>query len=117
MRKRTLRSGMRVMVAAIVCVIVATFFSSQVSRWLFMGMADEGRLSFLLFFMGWVCAGWGTLVAVAGFVQSGAGNEQVKIASTFILLISLIVLFFVLAYNSMITPSVPPLKPGDTINI
>jgi hypothetical protein len=117
MRKRTIRSGLRFMIAGIACVILATFFHAQISNLLFAGMADEGKLTFLGFFLGWMLSGYGALWTVAGFVQSGANSERVRLAPTFLLLVSLVVLFFVLAYDSMSSPRVPPLQPGETINI
>ena len=116
MRKKTIRSGLRFIIGGILCVILSTFFHSQISNLLFMGMADEGRLTFLGFFLGWVLSGWGAMVAVAGFVQSGAaGAERVRIAPTLLLLVSLVILFFVLAYDSITTPRVIPFNaPADT---
>ncbi|HJV66837.1 MAG TPA: hypothetical protein VJ550_13965 [Geomonas sp.] len=117
MRKRTIRSGLRFMIAGILCVILATFFHAQLASLLFGGMADEGRLTFLGFFLGWMLSGWGALLAVAGFVQGGVNSDRVRLAPTFLLLVSLVILFFVLAYDSMTSPRVPPLQPGETINI
>ena len=117
MRRRTVRSGMRFMAAGVICVILATFFQGQLSRLLFMGMADQARLTFFGFLVGWILSGWGALVAVAGFVQSGQGKETERLAPAFLLLVSLIILFFVLAYNAMTSPPSPQLRQGETVDI
>ena len=117
MRKSTVRSGLRFMGFGIACVIVATFFQEQVSRLLFLGLAGEASLTFLGFFLGGMCGGFGVLIAAAGLLQSAAPGSRVRLAPTVLMLISLIVLFFVLAYHSLTTPSVPRLQPGESISI
>jgi uncharacterized membrane protein YcaP (DUF421 family) len=108
---------MRFMISGVICVTLVTFFHLEISRFLFMGLADEARVTYLGFILGWVLGGWGALVAVAGFVQSGSANDRVSLAPTFLLLTSVVVLFFVLAYNAMTSPSAPKLRPGETIDI
>jgi len=117
MRNKTIRSGLRFIAAGIVCVMVATFFHAEVSRLLFLDMADEARLTFLGFFLGGICGGCGVLVAAVGLLQSGSQEARVRLAPTVLLLISLIALFFVLAYNSMSVPQANPLQQGESVNI
>lgn len=117
MRKKTVRSGLRFIAAGIVCVMIASIFHDQVSRLLFLDMANEVRLTFLGFFMGGTFAGCGVLVAAVGLLQSGVDEVRVRLAPTVVLVLSLIVLFFVLGYNSVTAPKVSPLQPGESINI
>ena len=117
MRERTVRSGLRFIAAGILCVMVATFFHAEVSRLLFLDTFNEARLTSVGFFIGGVTGAWGVLVAAAGLLQSGSAEPRVRLAPTVMLLLSLIVLFFVLAYNSIPLPQGPSLPPGESVDI
>jgi preprotein translocase subunit Sec61beta len=117
MRKKTVRRGLRFIAVGILCLMVATFFPAQASRLLFLGIGGEVRLTFFGFFLGGMCGGCGVLVAAAGLLQSGSEETRVRLAPTVMLLLSLVVLFFVLAYNSVTAPQTTPLQPGDSVNI
>ena len=117
MRKKTVRSGLRFIAAGIMCVMVATFFHSELSRLFFLDMFNEARLTSLGFFAGGLSGAWGVLVAAAGLLQSGSEEPRVRLAPTVMLLISLIVLFFVLAYNSISIPTAPSLQRGESVDI
>ncbi|HBG07202.1 MAG: hypothetical protein A2075_23810 [Geobacteraceae bacterium GWC2_58_44] len=117
MYKKTVRSGLRLIAVGIVCVMGATFFHDELSRLLFLDLANEARLTFFGFFLGGVCGGCGVLVAAVGLLQSGANEPRVRLVPTVLFLLSLIVLFFVLAYNSVTVPLTPTLPPGESINI
>lgn len=118
MRSQTVRSGLRYLTAGVISIIVATYFPAQVSRYLFLGFADQFRLAFLGFFIGGMSSAWGIIIAAAGFLQSGAQEKRVRLAPTILLLFALIALFFVLAYNSFTIPqSQPQLEPGESIDI
>jgi hypothetical protein len=117
MRKKTVRSGLRFMAAGIACVLAVTFFSAQLSSLLYLGLENEARLTFLGFFVGGMCGGCGVLVAAAGLLQNGSDAGRVPLAPTVLFLISLVILFFVLVYNSFTVPATPQLQQGESINI
>ena len=118
MRKKTVRTGLKFMLAGIVCVMIATFFPGEAASLLLLGIGGDVRITFLGFFLGGVCGGCGVLVAAVGLLQSGGDEKGVRLAPTIVLLLSLIVLFFVLAYNAFITiPESPALPRGESINI
>lgn len=119
MRKRTVRSGLKFMLAGVICVIIATFFPAQTADFLMLGIGGEVRLTFLGFFLGGVCGGCGVLVAAAGLVQAGGNEREVRLVPTVVMLLSMVVLFFVLAYNSFTTTpaDAPALQRGESINI
>jgi len=118
MRKTTVRNGLKFMLAGIVCVTIATFFPVQLANLLFLGIGGETRITFLGFFLGGVCGGCGVLVAAAGLLQTGGNERGVRLAPTVVLLISLVVLFFVLAYNQLTAlPDAPRLQRGESISI
>jgi hypothetical protein len=118
MRKKTVKSGLKFMLAGIICVIIATFFSAEAANILLLGIGGEVRITFLGFFLGGVCGGCGILVAATGLLQAGGVERDVRLVPTVVLLVSMVVLFFVLAYNSLTaTPEAPPLQRGESISI
>ena len=118
MRKKTVRTGLKFMAAGIICVTVATFFPAEAANLFLLGIGGEVRITFLGFFLGGVCGGCGVLVAAAGLLQSGGDERGVRLAPTIILLLSMVVVFFVLAYSSFTaTPESPALPRGESINI
>jgi hypothetical protein len=120
MRKATVRSGLRFIAAGMIMVMLATFFPGTVASLLFLGMADEVRLTFLGFLLGGACGGWGVLVAAVGLLQTGSpADSRIPLMPSVMLLFSLVVLFFVLTYNFVTSTSSPQqqLEPGESINI
>jgi len=117
MRKRTVRTGIKAISAAILSLMAATFFHADLAELLRLGMEGEGRLTFLGFFFAGALGGFGVLVAALGLLQSGAGQPRVRLLPSLVFLFSLIVLFFVLTYTSITTPRSPALEPGESINI
>jgi hypothetical protein len=118
MRKKTVQTGLKFMLAGIICVIVATFFPGELASLLLLGIGGDLRVTFLGFFLGGVCGGFGVLVSAAGLLQAGGDEQGVRLAPTVMLLLSLVVIFFVLAYNAFTTiPQIPQLPRGESINI
>ena len=117
MHKKTVRSGLRFMAAGMALVMLATFFHAQLASLLFLNFENEARLTFLGFFLGGVSGGCGVLVTAVGLLQSAGREPGVRLAPTVLLLLSLIALFFVLAYNSVSVPVAPMLPSGESINI
>ena len=118
MRKKTVRTGLKFMLAGIVCVMVATFFPGEAASLLMLGIGGDVRVTFLGFFLGGVCGGCGVLVAAAGLLQSGGEERDVRLGPTVLLLLSLVVIFFILTYNAFTTAPVAPALPrGESISI
>jgi hypothetical protein len=118
MRKKTVRTGLKFMLAGVACVTIATFFPGEAASLLFLGIGGDVRITFLGFFLGGACGGCGVLVSAAGLLQAGGDERDVRLAPTVLLMLSLVVLFFVLAYNSFTAPPESPTLPrGESINI
>lgn len=117
MRKSTVRRGIRAICAGVVALIAATFFHGELATFLMLGMDGEARLTFFGFFLAGMLGGFGALVTALGFLQSGSSQPKVRLLPAVIVLFSLIVLFFVLTYTSLTTPTAPRLDPGESINI
>src|SRR6185369_322369 len=105
MRKRTVRTGLKFMLAGMACVIAATFFPDELAGLLFLGIGGATQVTFLGFFLGGVCGGCGVLVSAVGLLQGGGDERGVRLVPTILVLLSLVVLFFVLAYNALTVPS------------
>jgi hypothetical protein len=117
MRKKTVRAGLKFMLVGILCVTVATFFPGEAARLLFLGIGGEARITMFGFFLGGTFGGLGVLVAAAGLLQGGAAEKEVRLAPMVLLLLSLVILFFVLAYTALTTPEPPSLPPGESVDI
>jgi len=117
MRKKTVRSGLRLIAAGMLCLMAVSFFSSELAALLFLGISGEDRLTLLGFLAGGVCGGCGVLVAAAGLLQSDSKEARVRLLPTVILLFSIVTLFFVLAYNFIQAPPTKSLPPGESVNI
>jgi hypothetical protein len=118
MRKKTVRTGLKFMLAGVACVIIATFFPGEAASLLLLGIGGDVRITFVGFFLGGLCGGCGVLVSAAGLLQAGGDERGVRLAPTVLLMLSLVVLFFVLAYNSFTSPpESPSLQRGESINI
>jgi len=117
MRKKTVRSGLTFMLAGMLSVTVATFFSDELARLLFLGIGGAARITFFGFFLGGMCGGCGVLVSAVGLLQGGGDERGVRLAPTVLLLISLFILFFFLAYKSLTAPESPTLPAGESISI
>ncbi|WP_136514118.1 hypothetical protein [Geomonas edaphica] len=117
MRKTTVRRGIKAINAGLIALIAATFFHSEISALLMLGIAGEARLTFFGFFMAGMLGGFGVLVAALGLVQGSAAESRTRLLPSFMLLFSLVVLFFVLTYTWITTPAPPPLQRGESITI
>ena len=117
MRKKTVRSGLKFMLAGMLSVIVATFFSDELARLLFLGIGGAARVTFFGFFLGGMCGGCGVLLSAVGLLQRGGDEKGVRLAPTVLLLIFLFILFFFLAYQSLTAPDAPSLPAGESIDI
>ncbi|BCG48061.1 hypothetical protein GEOBRER4_n2929 [Citrifermentans bremense] len=117
MRKRTVRSGIRAISAAIISLMVATFFHGSLAEFFLLGLDGEARLVFFGFFLAGVLGGFGVLVAAIGLLQSETPHPKARLSSSILLLFSLIFLFLVLTYTSFTNPPPSRLAPGESINI
>jgi hypothetical protein len=106
------------MTSGILCVMVVTFFPGQLSSLLWLDFFGEARLTLFGFLLGGVFGGIGVVIAAAGLLLSGGNNEnRLKLFPSVLVLIGVVCLFVFLFYNSLATPSVPQLPPGESIRI
>lgn len=121
MRKRIIRSGMRLVLAALILIVLASFYHVQLSNLFSWSPSAESRFYQLGMFWAAAIGGYGVVVTVFGFLLSPLKNDlHVRIMPISVGIFALIVLFFYLLSSSMDTPARDDqqrLRPGETITI
>lgn len=121
MRKRTVRNGMCLVLAALILIVLASFYHIQLSDLFSLSPAAESRLYRLGMFWAAAIGGYGVVVAAFGFALSPLKNDsQVRLLPIFISISVMIVLFFYLLSSSIEAPESDKqqrLRPGETITI
>jgi len=119
MRKRTIRSGFRLLLAALMLIILASFYHNDVARIFSLNSGTEQNFFSMGLFAAAALGGYGVVLAVFGFVLPADHRDtRVKILPVFILLFSAIALFFYLFFASFTAPEEEQkLRPGTTISI
>lgn len=120
MRKRTIRSGMRLLLGALVLIILASFYHAGLAELLSLSPGMERRLYRLGMFGAAALGVYGVMLAVSGLLlpaDRGDGS-RVRIAPLFCMLLCALALFFYLFVASFTAPDKDaPLRPGETITI
>lgn len=121
MRKRTVRNGMRMIMAALVMIVLASFYHIQISDAFSFSAEAENRVYQLGMFWSAVLGGYGVVATALGCAMSPVKNDiQVRILPAFIGISVMVLWFFFLLYASF---NAPPreeqrrLHPGDAITI
>lgn len=120
MRKRTLRGGMRLLLAALVLIILASFYHADLAGFLSLTPGMEQRLYRLGMFGATAMGIYGVILAVSGLLLPGDRSDErrVRIAPVFVMLLCALALFFYLFVTSFTAPSEErPLQPGESISI
>jgi nitrate/nitrite transporter NarK len=120
-RKRTVRNGMRLVMAALILIILASFYHVQLSDLFSLSPAAESRIYRLGMFWAAAIGGYGVVVTVFGFVFSPLKNDaQVRLLPIFLSISAMIFLFFYLLSSSIDAPARDEqrrVRPGETITI
>lgn len=119
MRKSTIRNGMRLLLAALILINLATFFHAGVADLFSLSASAEERFSTLGIFWAAAIGGYGVVVAVLGFVlPANYRDAGVRLAPVFVLLLCAVAMFFYFFVTSLNEPAGEErLKPGTTITI
>lgn len=121
MRKRTIKKGLRVILAALMLILIVSFFHESVAGLLSLSYRAEINFYRIGIFWGAVMGGYGVVTAVMGFLLSANKNDSgVTILPTFLLIVAVISLFMYLLSTSFSSPENSPyerLRPGETITI
>jgi tellurite resistance protein TehA-like permease len=118
MRKRTVKSGLRLLTFAISLLLFGTFFGQQINS--LFAVSGDGAAEFvkLAFFWGAVFGAAAILMISFGLLQRSIHGENVRLLPSMFILLLLISAFFVLFYRSITSPpQQQPLRPGETLLI
>jgi len=121
MRNRTIRNGMRLVLAALILIIITSFFHNNIAEILSFSIGAEMRFYQLGIFWAAAMGGYGVLLTVFGLVLPGNQRDSgVRIMPEFFMIVAIVSLFFYLLSTSLDAPTKPPhkrLRPGETVTI
>jgi hypothetical protein len=117
MRRKTVRSGVRLISGGIVSVILATYFHEQIAAVFGFSHGGEARFIFMGLFWGGGLGFCGILITVVGFLLSPVGLEKKSLLPALCFLFGVIIIFFLLLIHSFTVKEHPRLRPGETITI
>lgn len=118
MRKRTLRTGLRLLAASVLLLLLGTFYSQQLNT--IFALPADGAMEFvrLALFWGGVAGGAAIITIAVGLVQRSRGDEGIRLYPLALLILIMTALFFTLFYRSLTSPPAEkPLRPGETLII
>jgi nitrate/nitrite transporter NarK len=120
MRKRTVRSGMRLLLAALLLIILASFYHAGMADLFSFSSETELRFYSLGMFIAAAIGGYGVVLAVFGFVlpANHRDDAKIRIAPLFFVVLCAVVFFFYLFVRSLTSPAEEErIRPGTTITI
>ncbi|HEX9022674.1 MAG TPA: hypothetical protein VF799_02440 [Geobacteraceae bacterium] len=119
MRKRTVRNGMRLVLAALLLIILTSFFHGGVADLLALSAGAEQRFYSLGIFWAAAVGGYGAVLTVFGFILPARQNDAgIRLLPLFLLIVGVMTLFFYLFVASFNGPGREErLRPGETITI
>jgi Na+-driven multidrug efflux pump len=117
MRRRTVRTGLHLIIMAVVLVILAAFYHDQLALFLSLSPARETMFTYLGLMWGGIFGFCGITVTVIGLLRSPGGEPRPGLMKPVIILALLVLLFICLFFSSFNRPEYPRLRPGDTITI
>jgi hypothetical protein len=121
MRKHTIRNGMRLVLAALIVIIITSFYYDRVAEILSLSFDAELRVYRLGIFCAAALGGYGVVLAAFGLVLPGTHRDAcVRVLPAFLMIVALVSLFFYLLAASFDSTTNPPrdrLRPGETLTI
>lgn len=119
MRKRTIRRGLRLVLAALLLIILSSYFHAGIADLFSFSVNAEERFYSLGIILAAATGGYGAVLTVFGFVLSeDIRDASVRLMPAFLMIAMAFVLFFWLLVSSFNESSNPRhLRPGDTITI
>ena len=118
MRKRTIRNGLRLMLAALLLILLASFYHADVADLLSLSTGAELRFYSLGIFWAAAIGGYGVVLTVIGFVlPANYRDSGIRLAPLFLLIVCVVAAFFYFLVRSFDEPVRERLRPGQTITI
>jgi hypothetical protein len=120
-RKRTIRNGMRLVMAALILILLSSFYHEQLADLFLLSQSAESRIYRLGLFWSAAIGGYGVVLTAFGFALSPLKNDtQVRLMPVIFGIAAMIFLFFYLLSSSIEAPDRNEqrrLRPGETITI
>ena len=119
MRKRTIRSGMRMLLTSLLLIILASFYLADLSDLFSLSIGAEQLFYSQFIFWAAAIGGYGIVLAVLGLIRSAENDEAgVRILPALLLIVGMLAFFFYLFMTSFDKPvEREHLRPGETITI
>lgn len=121
MRKKTIRNGMRLVVAALLLIIMASFYHDGVGNVFSFTYDQEMHFYQLGIFLAAAMGGYGVVASAFGLVLPARHQDSgIRIIPSLFLIIFTILFFFYLlvtSFDSSIEPIRDRLRPGESITI
>jgi glucan phosphoethanolaminetransferase (alkaline phosphatase superfamily) len=118
MRKRTIRSGLRLLILSLFLLLFGTFYAQQINALL--AVADGGAAEFvkLSFFWSGVLGAAAIIMVSFGLLQRSHAGDTSRLLPSLLLILILLATFFTLFYQSVTAPPQErPLRPGESVII
>lgn len=118
MRKKTVRSGLRLLILAVILLLLGTFYGQQINT--FLAVPGDGAAEFvgLTFFWGGILGATAIVMIAFGLLQRSLATEKIRLLPALSFLLLLLLIFFTLFYRSLTAPpQEQPLRPGETLII
>ena len=121
MRKSTVRNGMRLVMASLILIILASFYHVQLSDLFSLSPVAESRIYRNGMFWAAAIGGYGVVLMAFGFALSPLKYDvNIRLLPIFIAISVMIFLFFYLLSSSIEAPARDEqrrLRPGETITL
>ena len=117
MRRSTVRTGLNLIIAAVILIILAAFYHAQIAQLLSLSPGSETRFIYLGFLWGGICGCAGISVAIFGLLRAPGGRPRVGLLKPLVVLALLLFMFTFLLFSSLTRTEMPRLRPGETITI
>jgi nitrate/nitrite transporter NarK len=112
---------MRLVMAALILIILSSFYNDSVAELFSLSLDSEGRVYRLVIFWAAAIGAYGAVLVVFGLVRAPQKrDEAIRILPQFLAISALIALFFYLVATSLNAPDrieQRRLQPGETITI
>lgn len=119
MRKSSVRCGLRFIFAALLMIILASYYHAAVADFFAFSVSAEERFYSLGIFLAAAAGGYGVVLTVLGFVLQGDSRDVgVRLLPVFLMIATAVMFFFFLLISSLNESTTPRhLRPGETITI
>jgi choline-glycine betaine transporter len=120
-RKRTVRNGLRLVLAALILIILASFYHVQMSDLFSLSTDAENKIYRTGMFWAAAIGGYGVVVMALGLALSPLKSDvQIRLLPMSLAVLAMIILFFYLLSSAIDDPSREEqrrVRPGETITI